>query len=82
MEYWLDVAKDVLENEQKSVLLYLGLTALAKGVLASCAGGKKVLVGRVSRLMFFPVKSFGGFDVHEAEITRLGLKEQNGMFDR
>lgn len=77
--------ESILSEDKQSLLLYFLLGGLAKHLVAEWQARKmkkKVLVGKVSRILLHPVKSLGGIDIQEAEVTRIGLKDAGGIFDR
>lgn len=64
------------------------LCALAAGSILKYAsllwmnkGKRKEYVGKISKLLIYPVKSMRGFEVQEADVTRHGLTYK-GVADR
>ena len=72
-------------EELDSVLVYISLASVIKQVLHLCWGERRPqeaeLVGRVSELYLYPIKSGGGVRVQKTFCSNRGLTNQ-GVLDR
>lgn len=67
--------------EEVGVLAYLATSLAVKMIISYLHGGrKKKLVGKVSDLYVFPVKSCRGIRVKEAECSHAGLVTTGTQF--